>query len=152
MHPLLANGLFYQTGNTPTAGYGEMLRALNSDVREINFRGYSATDDINTWVNDHTKGKIPKLFSEPIDANTVAIILSSLYFKASWASPFAIVTKSRWESYCWRTSYGCNDEIQFMKVDYQYFPSTWVGCNNLWKNLDPQKKFGKKYVQNFTNI
>ena len=110
-------------------GYDEILRSMetdSSDIQETNFANGDATDEINAWVSDKTMGKIPELFADPIDSNTIAMILSSLYFKASWQTPFEMI---RWKgAYCWKSVVGevtkCNEDIPFMSVDNQ-FPVYW---------------------------
>jgi serpin B len=122
----IANGIFYQEGFTPANGYGEQLKTLtrmsdeeteSPDIQPTNFAG-DATDVINEWVNEKTKGKIPELFVDPIHPNTVAMILSSLYFKGSWQVPFDIVRYKG--AYCWNSNNGCDENIEFMSVDNQF--------------------------------
>jgi serpin B len=45
---------------------------------------------INSWVNDETNDRIPELIPEGIiDAMTRLVLTNAIYFKASWAEPFA---------------------------------------------------------------
>lgn len=124
----IANGLFYDVAFPPSNQYSTILQELMmtnfSEFRSANFGSNpkGTTDDINEWVRDKTKDKIPKMFEEPIDSNTVAMILSSLYFKGSWDVPFDIV---KWRHYCWNAPGAeCNYDIQFMSAD-NYFATYW---------------------------
>ena len=42
---------------------------------------------VNKWINDATKGLIPKML-DSIDPTTVAMLINALYMKAAWAQPF----------------------------------------------------------------
>ena len=48
----------------------------------------NATELINKWISDRTQGKIPEMYPEPVDQNTLIMLVSSLYFKGSWANTF----------------------------------------------------------------
>lgn len=119
----LANGLFYQAGFTPQENYSRTLESLMqtsfSDIRETDFASNpdKTTDEINDWVNDKTNGKISKLFEKAIHPNTIAMLLSSLYFKASWEIPFDII---KHKYYCWNNAEACSHDVQFMSVDNNF--------------------------------
>lgn len=46
------------------------------------------TTKINAWVNDKTRGLIPRLVDESDLQGANLILLSAIYFKAKWANPF----------------------------------------------------------------
>jgi|SRR3989344_2110549 len=49
-----------------------------------------ARGEINGWVSDNTEQKIPELFPEKsLNANTIAVIASALYFKGQWDAKFS---------------------------------------------------------------
>jgi len=66
-------------------------------VKELDFQQKSqeATDEINNWVAEKTNNKIPQLFSEPLDSQTIVMLVSTLYFKASWNEKFELVRKNK---------------------------------------------------------
>jgi len=66
-----------------------------SHIKELDFQQKSqeATDEINKWVAEKTNNKIPQLFSEPLDSQTIVMLVSTLYFKASWNEKFELVRK-----------------------------------------------------------
>lgn len=123
----IANGLFYQEGLAPQASYTEILNKLMktnfADIGPINFRNaVDATTTVNNWVNQKTKGKIEKLFKNPIDSRTFALLLSSLYFKGSWEAPFETISHNY---YCWKVnSAECSTSVQFMSTD-NHFNTYW---------------------------
>jgi serpin B len=43
---------------------------------------------INTWVSDHTEGKIPELLAGNVDAETQVVLVNAIYFDAAWSTPF----------------------------------------------------------------
>ncbi|CAN7936929.1 unnamed protein product [Ixodes hexagonus] len=50
--------------------------------------GEAAVDEINSWVNQKTHGKIEKLFSDPLDQSTRLVLLNALFFKGAWETKF----------------------------------------------------------------
>ncbi len=44
-------------------------------------------DQINGWVSDQTNGMIKKLFDQ-LSADTVTVLIDTLYFKGTWQMPF----------------------------------------------------------------
>merc|ERR1712012_1230290 len=102
----IANGIFHQKdmGQTsPNKLQGNYLDLLKenfiqdeSHIRELDFQQKSqeATDEINKWVAEKTNNKIPQLFSEPLDSQTIVMLVSTLYFKASWNEKFELVRKA----------------------------------------------------------
>ena len=102
---ILANGVFHQKdmGQTsPNKLQGNYLDLLKenfikdeSHIKELDFQQKSqeATDEINSWVAEKTNNKIPQLFSEPLDSQTIVMLVSTLYFKASWNEKFESVRK-----------------------------------------------------------
>lgn len=59
-----------------------------ADVFGADLPSDEALAAINGWVNEKTNGLIPKLHDENYPADTVLVLLNSLYFKAKWAEPF----------------------------------------------------------------
>ncbi len=60
-------------------------------IRSVDFSNIDgAIQEINSWVQGATKGKINELVtSSDIDDQTVAMLVAALYFKASWQKPFS---------------------------------------------------------------
>lgn len=44
-------------------------------------------DDINSWVNEHTKQRIPSIL-DSLDADAMMVLLNALSFDAAWQSPY----------------------------------------------------------------
>ena len=47
-----------------------------------------ATDAVNRWVSDSTRGLIPTIVSEDVVADQRLILVNTVYLKADWAVPF----------------------------------------------------------------
>jgi len=61
--------------------YGAMVAVGDFDDPQM-------TKDINRWVSDATKKRIPTAIDEPIDPLTVMFLINTLYFNADWATEF----------------------------------------------------------------
>ncbi len=55
---------------------------------EVDFQNPDCIDPMNDWVNEKTHGLIDKIFDEPLDAQTVAVLLNSVYFASIWSWKF----------------------------------------------------------------
>lgn len=68
-------------------------KELDADVQRVDFINQTETarTKINRWVSHHTSGKITELLSKGIlDTSTRMVVVSALYLKAKWMSPFTI--------------------------------------------------------------
>jgi len=109
----------------------EFIRNM-SNINAVDFHDSGKTTDlINRWISDMTKGKIPKLYDEPLGTDTLVILASTLYFKASWKGKFDLIPKGTPEDkrLCWATSAEgltkseCADVQWMTKEGYMaYFP------------------------------
>ena len=69
---------------------------FGADLERVNFGSGDNSDtveEINSWVESQTNGKIQKMFSE-IESNTKAILINTIYFNAEWLKPFTETSKS----------------------------------------------------------
>ncbi|MFN7997011.1 MAG: serpin family protein [Bryobacteraceae bacterium] len=89
---LIANGLWVQRGfsiqsdfrQTIQTVYGAPLTPLDF-LRDIE----RARAEINTWTDQHTKGKISELYPPgSLDPNARVILTSAIYFHGKWKLPF----------------------------------------------------------------
>lgn len=61
---------------------------LASEVKTTDF-AQNCVQEVNSWVEDATRGKIKQLLSEgSITRETVMILLNALHFKGKWQFPF----------------------------------------------------------------
>ncbi|KAM6932882.1 glia-derived nexin [Xenentodon cancila] len=89
---LIANALFSQKGFPMENTFVATNKAnFQCESRTLNFSNpQAASDEINVWVNDKTKGHIPVLVKpEMLDpALTRLVAVNAIYFKGLWKSCF----------------------------------------------------------------
>jgi serine protease inhibitor len=81
----IANGLWMRGGavnpafvQTNTDYYGSKL----GDMKNV-------PGEVNTWVSEQTKGKIPGLLAPEGDySHTLLVVVNAIYFKGAWTAPF----------------------------------------------------------------
>merc|ERR1712126_767482 len=109
----IANAVFYQNGflsDTEWAKKFKNNKRLQSmkpiDVFSTNLASESGRQEINSFINEKTNGKIPEMYKDVLDKDTLIALVSSLYFKASWAKAikFRTVKNSRDKMYWTSTS------------------------------------------------
>lgn len=88
----LHNAFFYDKNNfIPTKEYTNTLeKQFYAEASPLDFKDkQNALANINGWVNDKTKTRIPKVL-EDIKEDEIMFLLNALYFKADWAQPFEL--------------------------------------------------------------
>jgi serpin B len=89
---IMANGIFVQKKFPIREEYIQLMKKYynNGNVTNLDFAGHSkeATDTINNWVSEKTKGRIPQIFASPLDQDVVMVLTASLYFCGKWKEPF----------------------------------------------------------------
>jgi len=95
----IANALFLQEHFAVSPAF---VRALSSEFQtglwEVNFESdlAAATNAINQWTSDNTKGLIQKLFSPGALNNLTRLVLAdAVYFHADWSNRFSTITLDR---------------------------------------------------------
>jgi len=63
--------------------YGATITPL-----ELKKNPLSSAEEINQWVNVQSKGRIKKIVESDTMKDTLLVLINSVYFKASWESPF----------------------------------------------------------------
>lgn len=54
----------------------------------VRFDTQKGIDEVNAWVDEHTHGLIPQIFSQPQSSDLALVLANSIYLKAAWAVPF----------------------------------------------------------------
>lgn len=89
---LNANGLWVQTGfRLESAFRNTLATAYGAPPTALDFAGNleAARQAINSWTDQHTKGKIPELFGPgSLDGHTRLVLTSAVYFHGKWEHPF----------------------------------------------------------------
>lgn len=121
----IADAVFVGNYDVGTTYRHDVESFYDSDVRKVNFaaEGSEATDAINQFVSDKTKGKIGKLFTEPLDKDIQSVLVSALYFEANWDHSFSPELTHRGK---FHVADGKDVEVDYMKNTkvVPYFHST----------------------------
>jgi serine protease inhibitor len=84
----IANGLFPQVGLEIRQEFLRTIAAYyGAGVWEVDFTKPAAVEAINAWAEDHTAGRIRKVFDE-LDPTTRLVLTNAVYLKADWLTPF----------------------------------------------------------------
>lgn len=85
---LVANGVWVDQGFPVRAAFLATAREwFSAEARTLDLQGPSALGDINGWVKDRTRNRIPTLL-ESIEDNEIAFLVNAVYFKGRWRLPF----------------------------------------------------------------
>lgn len=71
----------------------EDFLSINKDIfdayiKELDFSENNASEEINNWISDATKGKIKKMITPPIPPQVVMYLINAIYFKGQWSEEF----------------------------------------------------------------
>ena len=95
----IANAVFLQQHFPVNSSF---VRALSSEFQtglwEVDFHNdlVGATDAMNKWTSESTRGLINQLFSPGgLSPTTVLVLADAVYFHADWVSPFESATPDR---------------------------------------------------------
>ena len=61
---------------------------FGAEISTLDFSDPSASKTINQWVDTETHGKLKKIVSDAIDADTVLFLINAIYFKGTWQTKF----------------------------------------------------------------
>ena len=87
----IANSLWLQRGHRFAPPFLALCRQFyDAEVSNVNLNSSGAAPTINAWASQKTHGSIPEIVTpQDLSANqTVALLLSGVYFSAKWAQPF----------------------------------------------------------------
>jgi serine protease inhibitor len=84
----VANSMWADRSLTPLPAFVEVGRTyFDAEVATLDFASPEAPTRINSWVNDATEGRIPKLL-ESIAREEVLFLINAIYFKGTWRTTF----------------------------------------------------------------
>ncbi|NLN64005.1 MAG: serpin family protein [Clostridiaceae bacterium] len=61
---------------------------LSAEAQALDFDKPSATETINSWVDEKTNGLIPEIVTPPIPQDTIMYLINAIYFKGEWTTEF----------------------------------------------------------------
>ena len=85
----LANSIWIREGFTAL----DSFKKINSDyfaamIEELDFSRDDASDIINGWVEENTKGLIDSIVDDDIHPATIMFLINTIYFKGNWQVEF----------------------------------------------------------------
>ena len=84
-----ANGIFPAHGLDVFPAFRTAIEdRFQARVARLDFSDPRSTEVINTWVKKETAALIPRLLDQPLESDTVLVLVNALYFKGRWARPF----------------------------------------------------------------
>jgi serpin B len=86
----IANRLWVQHGLALEASFQAICRDdFAAPVGEVDFGGDGARQQINGWVNERTRGKIPELLAPAtLDRGVGLVLTDAVHFLGRWTEPF----------------------------------------------------------------
>ena len=85
----IGNSVWTRSGFPVVPDFLNTVREVfGAEVAELDFASPSASERINEWVNDATRGRIEDIVPDVIPAGVVMYLLNAIYFKGSWTFQF----------------------------------------------------------------
>lgn len=90
-HLDIHNGVFYDSDRIDINErfVDDIQKYFGGEVDELDFSNEKAASDINDWVKNITRGRIPEVLKE-ISDQELLFLLNVLYLKADWQDPFPV--------------------------------------------------------------
>ena len=161
---LNANGLWVQNGFPLEAEFRHTLESTYAaPLTRLDFEkdNESARAAINSWTDQHTKGKIRELFAAgALDPSTRLVLTSAVYFYGKWERPFSTANtrpgpfqlegrgtvETKFMNQTAAFGYTETPALQILEMRYAgsglawdvLLPKTQNGLNELEKSLTPE--------------
>ncbi|MBD1825878.1 serpin family protein [Cyanobacteria bacterium FACHB-DQ100] len=113
----IANSLWAKQGVAFNSSFLERnAKFYDAKVKSLDFDQPSASDEINGWVKESTRGKIPKIIDR-INPNDVMFLINAIYFKGQWTDEF---DKSNTQTRPFSLTNGSKKQVPLMKRQGKY--------------------------------
>jgi len=84
----VANSIWLNSGFENLSLYpkfsDDLRKYYKAQSESLNFDNSEAYKEINLWVGEKTKGKIPELLREPLEKEDMMVLVNTVYFKGTW--------------------------------------------------------------------
>lgn len=85
----IANSLWLNDEFTFTDQFAKDSETFyEAETRAIDTSNEKSVDEINTWTEDKTNEKITDIVEGPLDEQTIAYLINTIYFSSEWSNPF----------------------------------------------------------------
>lgn len=113
----IANSLWAKQGVAFNPGFLERnTKFYDAKVKSLDFNQPSAPDEINSWVKEGTRGKIPKIIDR-INPDDVMFLINAIYFKGQWTDEF---DKNNTQTRPFSLTNGSKKQVPLMKRQGKY--------------------------------
>ena len=86
---LLANSIWYRHTMTFEQAFLDLTQEFfDAEVSALDFSDPAASQTINDWVSQKTRGKIQEIVPEEIPWNIIMYLINAIYFKGDWTYQF----------------------------------------------------------------
>lgn len=112
-------------------GFNQMMSAHFGvkEARQVDFTSQSGIDTMNSDISNVTRGKINQMFSEPLDPQTVCVLVNAIHFKGLWNYQF---DKSLTRSEKFTMDDGETQQVDLMFQSYEERRDIkWTECQEL---------------------
>ena len=93
-----ANALWYRKGLPVKPEFiARNERFYYAKVAGLDFNDPASVETMNSWVNQMTRGRIPGMFSSPLNPDTSLCLANAVYFKCKWLIPFELKDTKDWD-------------------------------------------------------
>lgn len=84
----MANSIWIDKGTAVNESFINTGRDYyEAETSNVDFSKAKAADSINSWISDHTAGKIKKI-ADKFDDDTALVLVNTVYFKGDWLQEF----------------------------------------------------------------
>lgn len=85
----IANAVWIKNGVTVEDEYqANLQQAFEAEIGPLHVQPEHAKDEINRWVEEHTRGRIPQLMQESPAVETLMILVNAIAFDGNWTNEF----------------------------------------------------------------
>ncbi|WP_336782296.1 serpin family protein [Paenibacillus illinoisensis] len=85
----IASAVWIKNGVTVDDEYkADLQQAFEAEIGPLHTQPEQAKDEINRWVEKHTRGRIPQMLHESPAAETLMILVNAIAFDGNWTNEF----------------------------------------------------------------
>lgn len=119
----LANSVFAQKGCSIRSDFRSVAeKSFMAAAQELDFQKHpeEARKVMNSWVEEHTKGKISEIIASGVLSDTTQLVLANaVYFKGKWKLPFVARCTAK-AKFMINTKEHCQVQMMNQKEDFRY--------------------------------
>lgn len=127
----IANSVWIREGYPVLPPFLESNRNyFNAEVQELDFGRPDAADEINSWIEEKTRGLIDKMIEE-IGADVIMYLINAIYFKGDWTVQFD-PKETRDDSFYLPSGGTINVPMMRARQNFRYYQDNDWTALDLW--------------------